>query len=68
MTSSTSVEDQWNVKKRTTERTKATETRSECVILIAWPLQQCLHERTTMLRHSYFAFLVYACSTESLVV
>jgi hypothetical protein len=44
--------------------TKASETHSEYVILMA--LQRCLHERATMLRHSYIAFLVYACCTERL--
>ena len=29
---------------------KATNTHSDCVILIAFPLQQRLHERSTMLR------------------
>jgi hypothetical protein len=31
---------------------KATNTQSEYVILIAFPLQQWLHERTTILRYS----------------
>jgi len=37
--------------------TNSTETHSEYAILIALPLQQCLHERATMLRHSYLACL-----------
>jgi len=32
--------------------TKATNKHSEYVILIAFPLQQWLHERTSMLRHT----------------
>jgi hypothetical protein len=38
--------------------TKATDTRSEYVILIAFPRQQWLHERTSMLRYMYIACLV----------
>jgi len=37
---------------------KATNTLSEYVILIAFPLQQWLHERDSMLRHTYTACLV----------
>jgi len=37
---------------------KATNTHSEFVILIALPLQQCLHERALMLRYAYIACLV----------
>ena len=37
---------------------KATNTHSQYVILIAFPLQQCLHERPAMLRYTYFAWLV----------
>jgi hypothetical protein len=32
---------------------KATNTHSECVILIAFPLQQWLHERASMLGYTY---------------
>ena len=38
--------------------TKAINTRSEYVILIAFPLQQLLHERASMLRYTYTACLV----------
>ena len=38
--------------------TKATQTHSECVILIAFPLQEWLHEHTCMLRYTYIACLV----------
>jgi hypothetical protein len=38
--------------------TKATHTHSQYVILTAFPLQQWLHERTCLLRHTYFACLV----------
>jgi hypothetical protein len=38
--------------------TKATNTHSEYVILIDFPLQQCFHERASMLRHMYIACLV----------
>ena len=37
---------------------KATNTHSEYVILIAFPLQQWLHERTSMLRYSTLSVLV----------
>jgi len=37
---------------------KATNTHSECVILIAFPLQQWLHERASILRSTYIACLV----------
>jgi len=38
--------------------TKATNTHSEYVILIAVPLQQRLHERASVLRYTYIAGLV----------
>jgi hypothetical protein len=38
--------------------TKATNTHSEHVILIAFPLQQWLHERASMLRYTYIDCLV----------
>ena len=34
---------------------EATNTHTSCVILIAFPLQQRLHERTSMLRYTYIA-------------
>jgi hypothetical protein len=37
---------------------KATHTHSEYVILIAFPLQQWLHERAAMLRYKYIACIV----------
>ena len=37
---------------------KATNTRTGCVILVAFPLQQWLHECTSMLRYTYIACLV----------
>ena len=37
---------------------KTTNTHSGCVILIAFPLQQWSHERTSMLRYTYIACLV----------
>jgi len=37
---------------------KATNTPSEYVILIAFPLPQWLHERASMLRYTYIACLV----------
>ena len=39
--------------------TKVTNTHSEYVIFIAFPLQQWLHERASMLRYTYFACLVH---------
>jgi hypothetical protein len=38
---------------------KATNTRSECAILTAFPLQQRLHERASTLRYNYIACLVH---------
>jgi len=38
---------------------KATNTLSEYVILIAFPLQQWWHERASMLRYTYFVCLVH---------
>ena len=38
--------------------TKATKTRPEYIILIAFPLQQWVHERAWMLRYTYIACLV----------
>jgi hypothetical protein len=37
---------------------EATNTRSEYVILTAFPLQQWLHERASVLRYTYIACLV----------
>jgi len=37
---------------------KSTNTHSEYVILIAFPLQRWLHERASMLRYAYIACLV----------
>ena len=39
--------------------TKATNIHSQYVILISFPLQQWLHERASLLRYTYIAFLVY---------
>jgi hypothetical protein len=41
---------------------KATNTHTGCVILIAFPQQQWLHERASMLRYTYIACLVQAMS------
>jgi hypothetical protein len=38
--------------------TKATDIHSEYVVLTAFPLQQWLHERASMLRYTYIASLV----------
>ena len=40
--------------------TKATDTHSECVILIAFPWQQWSRERDSMLQYTYIACLVYS--------
>jgi len=37
--------------------TKATNTHTECIMLIAFPLQQWLHERASLLRNTYIACL-----------
>jgi hypothetical protein len=39
-------------------KTKATDARSEYVILISFPLQQWLRERSSILRYMYVASLV----------
>jgi len=41
--------------------TKATNTHSEYVILIAFPVQQWLHERTSVLCYTYIVCLVSYC-------
>jgi len=41
---------------------KATNTHSEYAILIAFPLQQWLHECASVLRYMYIARLVLLCS------
>jgi hypothetical protein len=38
--------------------TEATDTYSECVILIAFPLRQSLRERASMLRCTFIAYVV----------
>jgi len=38
---------------------EATDRHSECVILIAFPLQQSLQERASLLRYTYIAVLSY---------
>jgi hypothetical protein len=43
---------------------KATNTHSEYVILIAFPLHQWLHERASMLRYTYIACLAYFCASD----
>jgi hypothetical protein len=37
---------------------KSTNTHSEYVTLIAFPMQQWLHERASMLRYNYVAYIV----------
>jgi hypothetical protein len=39
--------------------TKATDTQSEYVILIAFALQQWLHERASLLHYTYMVCLLY---------
>ena len=39
--------------------TKTTDTHSEYVIIIAFPLQQRLHDRASMLRHTYIGCRVF---------
>ena len=47
--------------------TKATNTHSEYVTLIAFPLQLWLHVRTSMLRYTYISYLVN-CKTNQLLM
>jgi hypothetical protein len=39
---------------------RSTDTQTQYVILIAHPLQQLLHERASILRHSYIGCIVYS--------
>jgi hypothetical protein len=41
---------------------KATNTHLGCVIIIVFPLQQWLHERTSMLRYTYIVCLCFFTS------
>jgi len=41
---------------------KATNTRSKCVILIAFPIQQWLYETAFMLRYTYIVCPVDVCN------
>jgi hypothetical protein len=41
--------------------TKATNIRSEYAIRILFPLQQWLHERASLLRYAYIAWVVNFC-------
>ena len=41
---------------------KATNTQAEYVILLAFPLQQQLFERASLLRHKYIACLFGSCT------
>jgi hypothetical protein len=43
-------------------KTKAEDTHLEYVILIAFPRQQRLHERVSMLRYTYIASLAYSAN------
>ena len=43
--------------------TKARHTRSECAILIAFPLQQWLHERVLVLRYTCIACIIISLSS-----
>ena len=42
---------------------KTTNTHSECVIIIAFQLQQWLHKRTSLLRYTYIGFHANFCHT-----
>jgi len=45
--------------------TKATNTNSECIISIAFPLQKWLKERASVLRYTCIVCLIYvSCSNE----
>ena len=47
---------------------KATNTHTGCVILIAFPQQQCLHERASILRYTYIGRLVHSFVEQILAV
>ena len=46
----------------TMQTPKATNTQPQHVIMIAFPLQQCLQERASVLRYVYIACLVFSCT------
>jgi len=46
---------------------KATNTHSQYVMLIAFPLQQWLNERVSMLRYTYIACIVRAVNGDTVV-
>jgi len=45
-----------------------THTHSEYVTFIAFPLQQCLHERVLLLRYTYIACLVSTSFIRNILV
>jgi Tfp pilus assembly protein PilN len=47
---------------------KATNTHTGCVILIAFPLQQWLHERTSLFPYTHIAYIVWYDDTQDLFV
>ena len=47
--------------------TKATDTRAECLIPFAFPLQQCLSERVSAFRYTYIACLVLSATSPETV-
>ena len=47
---------------------KATNTHTGCVILIAFPQQQCLHERVSLLPYTYVPCLVHSVVEQILAV
>jgi hypothetical protein len=47
---------------------KATDTHLEYVMLMAYPLQQGLHERSSVLRYSYIACVVLLLYVDCIIV
>jgi hypothetical protein len=46
---------------------KATNAHSQYVTLIAFPLQQWLHERASMVRYTYVSFFTFAGTSSGLL-
>ena len=47
--------------------TRATDTRAACLVLIAFPLRQCLSERASTFRYTYIACLVLSATSPETV-
>ena len=55
-------------KPKATDTHTYTHARTGCVILINLPLQQWLHERTTMVRYTYIVCLVFFFRNDTILM